>query len=365
MDEPVEASGAASKPSPPSMSSSDAFKLRKRPLLEKLIDRSFIRLTAILALVVSATVFGIFFTVGFQAFFQGDLSSLLPWTDDSIWAGVSSWDDQETFGVRWGAMPHFGLGFLATSSWNPVTETYGALTPVYGTLMTSALALLMAVPLGVGTAIVLTEDFLPKRLRDTIGFMVELLAAIPSVVLGLWGIAMLNIFLSAMIPLHTHFSWVPMFATEPGGPNLAIASLILVVMLLPIITAVSRDSLNQVPLELRQGAYAVGATRWGTIFQVLIPAAISGIVGGTMLALGRALGETMAVTMIIGNSTQLSASWFAPSSTIASLLANQFGEADDIQVSALYYAALLLIILTFIVNVLAQTIVKKLALKYN
>ena len=364
MDEPVQTPGAAT-PAPRGGPSSLVFKLRKRPLTEKLVDRSFVRLTVILASVVSVTVFGIFFTVGFQAFFQGDVSSLLPWTDDSIWEGISSWDDQETFGVRWGAMPHFGLRFLTTSSWNPVTETYGALTPIYGTLMTSALALLMAVPLGVGTAVMLTEDFLPKRLRDTVGFMVELLAAIPSVVLGLWGMSMLNTFLAVMSPLHNHFGWIPFFGSEPGGPNLAIASLILVVMLLPIITAVSRDSLNQVPLELRQGAYAVGATRWGTIFQVLIPAAISGIVGGTMLALGRALGETMAVTMIIGNSPKLSASWFEPSSTIASLLANQFGEADDIQVSALYYAAFLLMILTFVVNVLAQWIVKKLALKYD
>ena len=169
--------------------------------------------------------------------------------------------------------------------------------------MTSALALLLAVPLGVGTAIFLTEDFLPQRVRTTIGFMVELLAAIPSVVLGLWAMAMLNGFLAAFTPLHTHLGWLPFFSTEPGGPNLAMASLILVVMLLPIITAVSRDSLNQVPPELRQGAYAVGATRWTSIFQVLIPASISGIVGGAMLALGRALGETMAVTMIIGNST--------------------------------------------------------------
>lgn len=341
------------------------FTYKKRPWTERLIDRAFIRMTAVLASVVSLTVLGIFFTVGFQALFQGDLSSLLPWNQDSIWQGISAWNDEETFGVRWGAIPHFGLSFLTNSAWNPVRNDYGALTPIYGTLMTSALALLLAVPLGVGTAIFLTEDFLPQRVRTTIGFMVELLAAIPSVVLGLWAMAMLNGFLAAFTPLHTHLGWLPFFSTEPGGPNLAMASLILVVMLLPIITAVSRDSLNQVPPELRQGAYAVGATRWTSIFQVLIPASISGIVGGAMLALGRALGETMAVTMIIGNSTNLSASWFSPSSTIASLLANQFGEADDIQVSALYYAALVLMILTFLVNICAQIIVKRMALKYD
>ena len=341
------------------------FTHKKRPWTERLVDSAFIHTTAVLASVVSLTVFGIFFTVGFQAVFQGDLSSLLPWNPDSIWQGIAAWNDEETFGVRWGAIPHFGLGFLADSSWNPVRNDYGALTPIYGTLMTSALALLLAVPLGVGTAIFLTEDFLPQKLRTAIGFMVELLAAIPSVVLGLWAMAMLNGFLAVFTPLHTYLGWLPFFGTQPGGPNLAMASLILVVMLLPIITAVSRDSLNQVPPELRQGAYAVGATRWTSIFQVLIPAAISGIVGGTMLALGRALGETMAVTMIIGNSTKLSTSWFAPSSTIASLLANQFGEADDIQVSALYYAALVLMILTFLVNICAQFIVKRLALKYD
>ncbi len=341
------------------------FSRKKPSWLEQLVDRGFIRVTAVLASVVSLTVFGIFFTVGFQAIFQGDVSSLLPWNQDSIWQGIAAWNDEETFGVRWGAIPHFGLGFLANSSWNPVRNDYGALTPIYGTLMTSALALLLAVPLGVGTAIFLTEDFLPQKLRATIGFMVELLAAIPSVVLGLWAVAMLNSFLAVALPLHNYLGWLPFFATEPSGPNLAMASLILVVMLLPIITAISRDSLNQVPLELRQGAYAIGATRWTTIFQVLIPAAISGIVGGTMLALGRALGETMAVTMIIGNSMNLSASWFSPSSTIASLLANQFGEADDIQVSALYYAALVLIILTVLVNICAQIIVKRLALKYD
>lgn len=341
------------------------FTHKKPPWTEKLVDRAFIRMTSVLASVVSLTVLGIFFTVGFQAVFQGDLSSLLPWHPDSIWQGIAAWNDEETFGVRWGAIPHFGLGFLADSSWNPVRNDYGALTPIYGTLMTSVLALLLAVPLGVGTAIFLTEDFLPRKLRAVIGFMVELLAAIPSVVLGLWAVAMLNGFLAVFTPLHAHLGWLPFFSTEPGGPNLAMASLILVVMLLPIITAVSRDSLNQVPMELRQGAYALGATRWTSIFQVLIPAAISSIVGGAMLALGRALGETMAVTMIIGNSTNLSASWFAPSSTIASLLANQFGEADDIQVSALYYAAMVLMILTFLVNICAQVIVKRLALKYD
>ena len=144
-----------------------------------------------------------------------------------------------------------------------------------------------------------------------------------------------------------------------------LAVLILVIMVLPIITAISRDSLNQVPPDLRQAAYGVGATRWTSIFKVLLPAAISGIIGGVMLALGRALGETMAVTMIIGNSNNFNLSWFAPGNTISALLANQFGEADGLQVHALMYAALVLMIITFIVNVLAQWIVKRLSLKYS
>ncbi|NDG00171.1 MAG: ABC transporter permease subunit [Synechococcaceae bacterium WBB_32_011] len=165
--------------------------------------------------------------------------------------------------------------------------------------------------------------------------------------------------------IHNNFGFIPFFSTPPNGPGFMPAVLILVVMLLPIITAISRDCLNQVPPDLRQAAYGIGATRWTAIFQIILPAAVSGIIGGIMLALGRAMGETMAVTMIIGNSTNFNLSWFAPGNTIAALLANQFGEADGIQVSALMYAALVLMVITFIVNVLAQWIVKRLSLKYE
>jgi phosphate transport system permease protein len=164
--------------------------------------------------------------------------------------------------------------------------------------------------------------------------------------------------------LHGILGWTPFFGTMPQGPGTAPAVLILVVMVLPIITAISRDALNQVPIELRQGAYGVGTTRWGAIFSVILPAAVSSIIGGVMLSLGRAMGETMAVTMIIGNSLNFSFSLLAPGNTIASMLANQFGEADGIQVSALMYAALVLMILTFVVNVGAQMLVRKLSLKY-
>ena len=263
------------------------------------------------------------------------------------------------------AMATFGTRFITTSSWDPVSNQYGAFVAIYGTLVTSLLSLLIAVPLGVGTAIFITEDLIPASMRNAIGLMVELLAAIPSVVLGLWAIFVMEPAIRpALQLLHRLLGWSPLFASEPQGPGMAPAILILVVMILPIITAISRDALNQVPLELRQGAYGIGTTRWGALFNITLPAAISSITGGVMLALGRAMGETMAVTMIIGNSLNFDISLLAPGNTIASMLANQFGEADGIQVSALMYAALILMLLTLVVNVAAQWIVRRLSLKY-
>jgi phosphate transport system permease protein len=211
------------------------------------------------------------------------------------------------------AISTFGLKFLTTSAWDPVNERYGAFTAIYGTLVSSLLALLLAVPLGIGTAIFITEDLLPRRLRDLIGVMVELLAAIPSVVLGLWAIFVMEPAIRPFLTaLHRTLGWLPFFSTTPQGPGMAPAILILVVMILPIITAIARDALNQVPVELRQGAYGIGTTRWGAIFNIILPAAISAITGGVMLALGRAMGETMAVTMIIGNALNFNISLLAP-----------------------------------------------------
>ena len=270
--------------------------------------------------------------------------------------------------VFWGSldsMGRYGWSFLVTSNWNPVKDEYGAFTAIYGTLLTSMLALLIAVPLGVGTAIFITENIIPLKIRTLIGLMVELLAAIPSVVLGLWAIFVLEPFIRPFLEiLHRTLGWLPFFSTDPMGPGIAPAVLILVVMILPIITAIARDSLNQVPMKLRQAAYGIGTTRWGAILNVLLPAAISGIVGGVMLALGRAMGETMAVTMIIGNSNTFSWSVLAPGNTISAMLANQFGEADGSQVSSLMYAAFVLMILTLAVNLLARWMVKRLSLKY-
>ena len=310
----------------------ELYLLRRRPPTEKSVDAGFRILAVVLASVVAMVLLAILIVV-----FWGSLDS----------------------------MGRYGWSFLVTSNWNPVKDEYGAFTAIYGTLLTSLLALLIAVPLGVGTAIFITENIIPLRIRTLIGLMVELLAAIPSVVLGLWAIFVMEPFIRPFLEvLHTTLGWLPFFSTDPMGPGIAPAVLILVVMILPIITAISRDSLNQVPMKLRQAAYGVGTTRWGAILNVMLPAAISGIAGGVMLALGRAMGETMAVTMIIGNSNTFSWSLLAPGNTISAMLANQFGEADGSQVSSLMYAAFILMILTLAVNILAQWLVKRLSLKY-
>ncbi|MFO7628754.1 MAG: phosphate ABC transporter permease subunit PstC [Prochlorococcaceae cyanobacterium] len=311
----------------------ELFAERRRSQQDKLVDKGFFTVSLALASTIFLILVGIILTV-----FNG--SRL--------------------------AMGQFGLNFLATSSWDPVADEYGAFTAIYGTLVSSLLALLLAVPLGVGTAIFLTENLIPLWARQIIGTMVELLAAIPSVVLGLWAIFVMEPFLRPGLDfLHFALAWIPLFSTTAQGPGMAPAILILVVMILPIITAISRDSLQQVPLELRQAAYGIGTTRWGSILQVILPAAISGITGGVMLALGRAMGETMAVTMIIGNSNNFSFSLLAPGNTISAMLASQFGEADGIQVSALMYAAFILMVLTLIVNIMAQWVVRRLSLKYS
>ena len=308
------------------------YLLRRRPPQEKLLDVGFRNLAIVLASTVAIVLLAILIVV--------------------FWGGLES-------------MGRYGWKFLVTSNWNPVDDEYGAGAAIYGTLVTSLLSLLIAVPLGVGTAIFITEDIIPRKIRNTIGLMVELLAAIPSVVLGLWAIFVMEPFIRPLLELlYTLFGWFPFFSTPPMGPGTLPAVLILVVMILPIITAIARDSLNQVPLKLRQAAYGVGTTRWGAIMNVMLPAAVSGIVGGVMLALGRAMGETMAVTMIIGNSNNFNVSLLAPGNTIASMLANQLGEADGSQVSSLMYAAFVLIIMTLAVNIFAQWIVKRLSLKY-
>ena len=262
------------------------------------------------------------------------------------------------------AIQKFGLGFLTTSRWSVNDEIFGALTQIYGTLVTSFMALLIAVPIGIGVALFLSEDYLPPLIKQPIVFLIELLAAIPSVVYGLWGIFVLIPLLRPFgIWLNANFGWIPIFSTAPAGPGIYAAGIILSIMILPIIAAISRDALVAVPTEIRQAAYGLGATRWETIFQIILPAAFSGIVGGIMLALGRAMGETMAVTMVIGNSNSINLSILSQGSTVSSLLANQFAEAGGLQISSLMYAALVLFGLTLVVNVLAELIVRRFSLK--
>ncbi|MBE9114728.1 phosphate ABC transporter permease subunit PstC [Lusitaniella coriacea LEGE 07157] len=248
----------------------------------------------------------------------------------------------------WPAIAEYHLGFLFKSTWKPNDPPdFGVLPAIYGTIVSSMLALAISVPIGLGIAIFLSEDYLPTKVQRILVFLVELLAAIPSVLYGLWGIFVLIPFLKEITPLR--------------GPAMLPAALILAIMTLPIIAALSRDALSNVPLELRQASVGLGATRWETIFFIILPAASSGIIGGIMLALGRALGETMAATMLIGNNnTEIDFSIFEPSNTIASLLANQFAEASGLQVSALMYAGLILFILTLCVNILAELLVKRL-----
>lgn len=273
-------------------------------------------------------------------------------------AGILVWIAVEVAIDAFPAIQKYGLSFLTDSSWNAVEDEYGALPVIYGTIVSSAIALLFAVPIGVGTAIFLSENFIPASMRTVLVFLVELLAAIPSVVYGLWGIFVLIPLLKPIGEwLHSNLGWLPIFSTRYIGPGMFPAGIILTVMILPIITAIARDSLASVDPSLRQASMGMGATRWTTLFRVLIPAAFSGIVGGIMLALGRALGETMAVTLLIGNSNNLTFSVLAPANTIASLLANQFAEASGLQVAALMYASLVLFFLTLIVNIFAELII--------
>jgi phosphate transport system permease protein len=273
-------------------------------------------------------------------------------------AGVLIWIAIEVATEASPAIAQFGTNFLVSTAWNPVNQQYGALPMIYGTVVSSAIALLIAVPVGIGVAIFLSEDYLPPKIQLGFVFLIELLAAIPSVVYGLWGIFVLGPFLAQLTqPLNQYFGWLPIFSTPPANRSMLIAGVILAIMVLPTVTAISRDALISVPSTLRQAAFGLGATRWETIIKIIVPAAFSGIVGAVMLALGRAIGETMAVTMVIGNSNNINPSLLAPGNTIPSLLANQFAEASGLQVAALMYAALILFGITLIVNILAQLLV--------
>ncbi len=252
----------------------------------------------------------------------------------------------------------FGWGFITGRTWNPIQGEFGALPFIYGTIMSSVIALIIAVPLSLGVAVFLVEQA-PRRLARPFAFLVELLAAIPSVVYGLWGIFVLAPFLRVHVEplLARWFGWLPFFQGTITGIGLFTGGIILAIMVTPIITAVVRDVLAVVPVSQREAALALGATRWETTRIVLANGA-SGIAGAVILGLGRALGETMAVTMVIGNRPHISASLFEPSYTIASVIANEFTEATgDLYLSALIELGLILFLVTFIVNGAARLLV--------
>jgi phosphate transport system permease protein len=254
----------------------------------------------------------------------------------------------------------FGAGFLWSSEWNPVAERYGALPFIFGTLVSSILALLIAVPLGVATALFLTE-LAPLKLRQPIVMAIEMLAAVPSVIFGLWGIFVLIPWLRdhLFVWLKHSAGFLPLFQGPIYGVSMLAAGIIIAIMILPIVTSISREILRSVPNLQREAAYALGATRWEVLRIAVLSYARRGLFGAAILGLGRALGETMAVTMVIGNRPQISASLFAPGYTLASVIANEFTEATtDLYLSSLFELGLVLLAVTILVNIAAQFMLK-------
>ncbi|MGO8734784.1 MAG: phosphate ABC transporter permease subunit PstC [Terriglobia bacterium] len=280
------------------------------------------------------------------------------------------------------AIRQYGLGFLTTRTWDPNKSQYGILPEIWGTLYTSVLALVIGTAFGVAAAVFLSEGYLgefvysvlkifhvefhpfwgklPERVEDVLKNLVELLAAVPSVVYGLWGLfIIIPLIRPACNWLHLKMGWFAPFGTPLSGPGVLPAVIVLSIMILPTITAISRDALVSVPPKLRMAAYGLGATPWETIFAVILPTAARGIVGGVLLAFGRALGETMALAMLCGNANTMSLSLFSPANTLAALLANTFPEAQHKEVGILMYAALVLLGITLVVNVIGAFILQR------
>jgi phosphate transport system permease protein len=258
------------------------------------------------------------------------------------------------------AVGKYGAGFLAKSVWDANRGEFGVLPEIAGTLYTSFWALLLAGFLGITLALVLSQRFLTPRAELVMKNIVELLAAIPSVVYGLWGIFVLVPILRPPCTwLNEHFGSIPLFSTMLSGPGILPASLVLAIMILPTVTAVSREAMAAVPTRLAAAAYGLGATHWEVIFRVTLPTAAGGIFGALVLGLGRAFGETMALAMLAGNAQTFSWSLFSPGNTLAALLANHFPEAGEVEVNALMYAALVLLAITLLVNILGSLIMMR------
>lgn len=280
------------------------------------------------------------------------------------------------------AFRHYGFGFVTGTTWDPNQNVYGILPEIWGTLYTSLLALVLGAIFGVAAAIFLSEGFLgeavfkflklfnlqyhpfwgtlPERCESLLKNLIELLAAVPSVVYGLIGLFVLIPLLRHPAGwLHERFGWMPLFSTELSGPGILPAVIVLAIMILPTITAISRDALVSVPPKLRMAAYGLGATRWETILGVLLPTAARGIFGGIVLAFGRALGETMALAMLVGNANRLTVSLFSPANTLAALLANSFPEAGAKEIPVLMYAAMVLLAVTLVVNIIGSLVLER------
>jgi phosphate transport system permease protein len=256
----------------------------------------------------------------------------------------------------WASIKTFGFAFLWTSQWNPVTNQFGALPLIFGTVVSSAIAILLAGLVGIMAAAYLS-DFAPRRLARPLSFVIELLAAVPSVVYGLWGLFVLAPLMRTVLEpfLQKFLGFIPLFSGPLYGVGLLTAGIVLALMIVPTVTAISRDVIAAIPRDQREASLALGATTWETLVHVVLPAARPGIFGALILALGRAVGETIATTMVIGNRPEIAASLFAPSYTLSSVIANEFTEATtDIYVSALLELGLLLFVVSFIINGLAR-----------
>jgi phosphate transport system permease protein len=271
---------------------------------------------------------------------------------------------REVLADAWPAIEKFGLGFLTTDAWDQNKQLYGAGTFIFGTAVTSFGALLLATPISIAIALFLTE-LAPRGVRGVITPLVEMLAAVPSVVLGLWGILVLGPFIvNTLGPwLHSAFGWLPLFSTEPSvGSNMLAAILILTIMIVPIISSLCRELFLSVPVDLKDGALALGATRWEVIRGVVFPYARAGIAAAMILGLGRALGEAIAVTQVIGNNVAINWSLFESGDTLASRIASQYQGADfALQVSSLVYLAVILLVFSLVTNLVAQVIVRRVA----
>lgn len=273
------------------------------------------------------------------------------------------WIAFELFDNSRGTIEAFGFRFVTGTDWNPVQETFGALPFIFGTLVTSLIALVVAGSIGLGAAIFLAE-YAPAAVRGPLSFLAELLAAIPSIVYGLWGIFVFAPWMArtGMPFLNDYFGWIPIFNGPPFGVSILTAGLILSIMVVPTVIAISRDVLLAVPNSQREGMLALGATKWESIRMAVLPFARAGVIGATILALGRAVGETMAVTMVIGNRPEITEKLFSPGYTMASVIANEFNEAQSpLHTESMIEIGLILMIVTIIINVIARLLVWKVA----